>query len=214
MLIEVKVPQLSESVAEATLVSWHKHVGDAVMRDENLIDIETDKVVLELPAPESGVLVEMPGELADGTTAPLIVHRDDLPLVEQAAAGALSPARTTFLSPFASLFWARERDEEFWNFRQRLEAYTPAAKRIWGYFCLAILHGDRLVGRFDPKLERKTNTLRLKALYLEPGIDPADELIAGVAGAMSDFLTFHKANNLVIERSDPAIFGEKLLAAV
>jgi 2-oxoglutarate dehydrogenase E2 component (dihydrolipoamide succinyltransferase) len=59
MLIEVKVPQLSESVAEATLVSWHKKEGDAVARDENLIDIETDKVVLETPAPEAGVLVKI-----------------------------------------------------------------------------------------------------------------------------------------------------------
>jgi 2-oxoglutarate dehydrogenase E2 component (dihydrolipoamide succinyltransferase) len=59
MLIEVKVPQLSESVAEATLVSWHKKEGEAVARDENLIDIETDKVVLELPAPDSGVLVKI-----------------------------------------------------------------------------------------------------------------------------------------------------------
>ncbi|MCX7898265.1 MAG: 2-oxoglutarate dehydrogenase complex dihydrolipoyllysine-residue succinyltransferase [Rhodocyclaceae bacterium] len=59
MLIEVKVPQLSESVSEATLVSWHKKTGEKVRRDENLIDIETDKVVLELPAPESGVLVEV-----------------------------------------------------------------------------------------------------------------------------------------------------------
>ncbi|HTH94251.1 MAG TPA: 2-oxoglutarate dehydrogenase complex dihydrolipoyllysine-residue succinyltransferase [Rhodocyclaceae bacterium] len=59
MLIEVKVPQLSESVAEATLVSWHKKPGEAVVRDENLIDIETDKVVLELPAPGEGVLVEV-----------------------------------------------------------------------------------------------------------------------------------------------------------
>ena len=58
-LIEVIVPQLSESVAEATLLNWHKKVGDAVSRDENLIDIETDKVVLELPAPASGVLVEL-----------------------------------------------------------------------------------------------------------------------------------------------------------
>ena len=56
MLIEVKVPQLSESVAEATLLSWHKKQGELVKRDENLIDIETDKVVLELPAPDSGVL--------------------------------------------------------------------------------------------------------------------------------------------------------------
>ncbi len=59
MLIEVKVPQLSESVAEATLLSWHKKQGELVKRDENLIDIETDKVVLELPAPESGVLAKV-----------------------------------------------------------------------------------------------------------------------------------------------------------
>src|SRR5437762_1793730 len=59
MLIEVKVPQLSESVSEATLLSWHKKQGEAVKRDENLIDIETDKVVLELPAPADGVLVSI-----------------------------------------------------------------------------------------------------------------------------------------------------------
>jgi 2-oxoglutarate dehydrogenase E2 component (dihydrolipoamide succinyltransferase) len=58
-VIEVKVPQLSESVAEATLLSWHKKQGEAVKRDENLIDIETDKVVLELPAPADGVLVSI-----------------------------------------------------------------------------------------------------------------------------------------------------------
>ena len=59
MLIEVKVPQLSESVAEATLSQWHIKEGDAVTRDQNLIDIETDKVVLELPAPDSGVIVKI-----------------------------------------------------------------------------------------------------------------------------------------------------------
>ena len=59
MRVEVKVPQLPESVAEATLVSWHKQPGEAVKRDENLIDVETDKVVLELPAPDAGVLVEV-----------------------------------------------------------------------------------------------------------------------------------------------------------
>ena len=58
-IIEVKVPQLSESVAEATMLQWHKKVGEAVARDENLIDIETDKVVLELPAPDAGVIVEI-----------------------------------------------------------------------------------------------------------------------------------------------------------
>jgi len=66
MRIEVKVPQLPESVAEATLVNWHKKPGEAVKRDENLIDIETDKVVLELPAPGDGVLAEI--TRPDGST--------------------------------------------------------------------------------------------------------------------------------------------------
>jgi 2-oxoglutarate dehydrogenase E2 component (dihydrolipoamide succinyltransferase) len=66
MLIEVKVPVLPESITEATLVNWHKKAGDAVARDENLVDIETDKVVLELPAPDSGVLTEI--KRADGST--------------------------------------------------------------------------------------------------------------------------------------------------
>ena len=59
MIVEVKVPQLSESVSEATLLEWHKKEGEAVKRDENLIDIETDKGVLELPAPADGVLVKI-----------------------------------------------------------------------------------------------------------------------------------------------------------
>jgi 2-oxoglutarate dehydrogenase E2 component (dihydrolipoamide succinyltransferase) len=59
MLVEVRIPQLSESVSEATLLEWHKKEGEAVARDENLIDIETDKVVLELPAPADGVLVKI-----------------------------------------------------------------------------------------------------------------------------------------------------------
>ena len=66
MLVEVKVPQLSESVAEATLLTWHKKEGQAISRDENLIDIETDKVVLELPSPVDGVLTKIVKD--DGST--------------------------------------------------------------------------------------------------------------------------------------------------
>ncbi len=77
MIIDVKVPQLSESVAEATLVSWHKKAGEAVTRDENLIDIETDKVVLELPAPDSGVLVEIVKGNGDTVVSGEIIARID-----------------------------------------------------------------------------------------------------------------------------------------
>ena len=67
-IVEVKVPQLSESVAEATMLQWKKKVGDSVAVDEILIDIETDKVVLEVPAPAAGVLSEI--LVADGGTLP------------------------------------------------------------------------------------------------------------------------------------------------
>ena len=77
MIIDVKVPQLSESVAEATLVTWHKKAGAAVSRDENLIDIETDKVVLELPAPASGVLVEIIKKNGDTVSASEVIARID-----------------------------------------------------------------------------------------------------------------------------------------
>ena len=77
MLIEVKVPQLSESVAEATLLAWHKKQGEAVKRDENLIDIETDKVVLELPSPADGVLVSiLKGDKSTVTAGELIAKID------------------------------------------------------------------------------------------------------------------------------------------
>jgi 2-oxoglutarate dehydrogenase E2 component (dihydrolipoamide succinyltransferase) len=89
MLIEVKVPQLSESVAEATLVSWHKNVGDAVARDENLIDIETDKVVLELPAPDAGVLVEVLKGNGDSVASGELIARIDT----EAKASSGAPAK-------------------------------------------------------------------------------------------------------------------------
>jgi len=90
MTIEVRVPQLPESVADATLVSWHKKPGDSVVRDENLVDLETDKVVLEVPAPANGVLKEI--RLSDGTT---VTSGQILAIIEEGAAavpGASAPA--------------------------------------------------------------------------------------------------------------------------
>jgi uncharacterized protein len=163
---------------------------------------------------DEGVLVEVQAEQVDGSSQPMLVHREKMGLLEQIAGGVMRAERTTFLSPFDNLFWAVGRDEQLWGFRQRLEAYLPAAKRTWGYFCLPILHRDRLVGRFDPKLERKTGVLRIKALYLEEGVESDEELVSGVASAMRDFMKFHNARELVIENSQPEEFGEKLLMAM
>jgi len=87
MAIEIKVPQLPESVADATLVTWHKKVGQAVSRDENLADLETDKVVLEVPAPVSGVLKEL--RIAAGTS---VTSGQVLAVLEEGAAATASPA--------------------------------------------------------------------------------------------------------------------------
>ena len=93
MLIEVKVPVLPESITEATLVNWHKKAGDAVTRDENLVDIETDKVVLELPAPDSGVLTEI--KRGDGST----VTAQEIIAVLDTSARAASPAGAAAVTP-------------------------------------------------------------------------------------------------------------------
>jgi 2-oxoglutarate dehydrogenase E2 component (dihydrolipoamide succinyltransferase) len=92
MIIEVKVPQLSESVSEATLVSWHRNEGDAVARDENLIDIETDKVVLELPAPDAGVLVKVIKGNGDSVVAGEVIAHIDTE-AKAAAGAAAAPAK-------------------------------------------------------------------------------------------------------------------------
>ncbi len=86
-MIEVKVPQLPESVTDATLVNWHKKPGDPVARDENLVDLETDKVVLEVPAPANGVMGEI--KIPDGAT---VTGGELLAILEEAEAGASVPA--------------------------------------------------------------------------------------------------------------------------
>src|SRR4051795_9424257 len=83
MTTEIKVPQLPESVADATLVAWHKQPGDTVSRDENLADLETDKVVLEVPAPMNGVIKEI--RIQSGTT---VTSGQVLAVIAEAGAGA------------------------------------------------------------------------------------------------------------------------------
>jgi 2-oxoglutarate dehydrogenase E2 component (dihydrolipoamide succinyltransferase) len=114
MTIEVRVPQLPESVADATLVSWHKKPGDAVVRDENLVDLETDKVVLEVPAPTAGVLKEI--KLNDGAT---VTSGQLLAVIEEgAAAGPGTPAPP------------KEAPKESVKAEAGAAKLSPAAKRV------------------------------------------------------------------------------------
>lgn len=173
---------------------------------------DTRPLIAQLIA--QGRLVTVAARLADGADHELVVHRDNLSLLQRAADGELRPRRTTFLNPFDNLFWANGRDLQFWRFRQVLECYKPQSQREWGYFCLPILDRGRLVGRFDPKLERATGLLRLKKLYLEPGVQPSARLAAAVARALRDFMRFHGAGDLAVEHCDPPDFTAKLTATL
>lgn len=162
---------------------------------------------------DDGVLLQIHAQMHDGSIAEQVVHRDNISLLHRAADGDIAPCHTTFLTPFDNLFWAKDRDMQYWGFQQILEAYKPEPIRKWGYFCLPILHGNRLVGRLDPKLERRTATLRIKHFYLEPGTTPDEALAASIAEAMRSFMAFHAAKHLVIEHIQPKSFRRKLLSA-
>ena len=92
MIIDVKVPMLSESVSEGTLLEWKKKVGEAVARDEILIDIETDKVVLEVPSPQAGVLVEIIAQNGETVAAEQVLARIDTAATASVSASAETPA--------------------------------------------------------------------------------------------------------------------------
>jgi len=117
MLVEVKVPQLSESVAEATLLTWHKKPGDAVKRDENLVDIETDKVVLETPAPDSGVIVKIIKGDGSTVTSNELIAQIDTESKGQAVGQAAVPAAKAEAKPAAKV-------------EGKAAAAMPAAQRL------------------------------------------------------------------------------------
>ena len=135
----------------------------------------------------------------------------DLPLVDAIEAGAHTPTVTTLLSPFDSLIWDRPRTEDLFGFHYRSEMYTPAAKRQYGYYVLPILHRGRLVGRLDPKADRKAKIMRIRAIYLEPEQAITDELVADLAGALREFAAFHGSERLEVERSEPEALAALLL---
>src|SRR3954471_21247683 len=122
--VEVKVPQLSESVAEATLLSWHKKTGEAVSRDENLIDIETDKVVLELPAPSAGVIVQI--IKADGAT---VVSGETIAIIDTEASAQTSPISIT-AAPVANAPAAAPASQAAASTGSKGDVAMPAAAKI------------------------------------------------------------------------------------
>jgi uncharacterized protein YcaQ len=131
-----------------------------------------------------GVLVPIDVEGLDGTW---VTHRD---LLDRPFRG-----RTVALSPFDDLVSDRDRTERLFGMYYRIEIYVPKAKRRWGYFVLPVLRGDRLVGRFDPLLDRKTNVLRINVVHMQEGASAADR--AAVDRAIEELRRWLRADEVV-----------------
>lgn len=170
---------------------------------------ETARIAAALAA--EGALVTA---RVEGWRDPVYIYPHNLPLAQAAAEGALRSTVTTLLSPFDPVVWDRRRALELFGFDYRIECYTPAPKRRYGYFTLPILHRGALVGRLDPKAHRNDGIFEVKALYLEPGVEPDDELAIGLAAALRSCAAWHGTPEVVVRFCDPPEFGEPFVRAL
>lgn len=166
---------------------------------------ETAALTTELGA--EGALLPV---TVEGWAEEAFVHPENRKLLKAAQGGKLEALLTTVLSPFDPLVWDRERARVMFGFDYRLECYTPAPKRIYGYFTLPILHRGKLIGRLDPKAHRKEGYFEIKALYLEDGVKVTDELVADVAAALRQCAAWHKTPEVVIRRTEPLKLATEL----
>ena len=149
-----------------------------------------------------------------GWDEPVYIHPDHRELAERACAGQLAPTVTTLLSPFDPIVWDRRRALELFGFDYRLECYTPAEKRRYGYFTLPILRRGALVGRVDAKAHRREGVFEVKALELEPGVRVSERFCADVAQALLRCARWHACGQLRITRTVPAGLAAQLEAAL
>ncbi|MEM7347775.1 MAG: crosslink repair DNA glycosylase YcaQ family protein [Chloroflexota bacterium] len=172
-------------------VGTTKHIKNHFIRnrypnlEKTIMRLENDKRILPVS------IKEWPGEW--------YIHADDLPLLEQLQAGHWQP-RTTLLSPFDNLICDRDRTELMWDFYFRIEVYVPKAKRQYGYYVLPILHGDKLIGRIDPKMDRKKQILHINAIYTEPDIPQDNETRTAIETTISELGTFLGAKEIVYSK--------------
>lgn len=142
------------------------------------------------------------------TLGTLWLHAELLPLLEQAQAKKLSATHSAVLSPFDPVVWDRKRAEQLFGFSYRLECYTPAPKRQFGYFVLPLLHRGQLVGRMDAKMHRRTAVLEIISLHLEKGVTYGISLQNGLKQAIDDFARWQQATRVTLGHCPPGLFTE------
>lgn len=145
---------------------------------------------------------------------PVYIHPGHAEAACLAAEGLLAPTLTTILSPFDPVVWDRRRALELFGFDYRLECYTPAPKRRYGYFTLPLLRRGALVGRIDAKAHRRTGTFEVKAALFEPGVRASEALVREVAAALLRCARWHGCAQVHIGRAEPEALGARLAQAL
>ncbi len=120
------------------------------------------------------------------------------------------PTKTTFLSPFDNLIWNRDRMEKLWDMRYRLEIYTPAPKREFGYYTMPILHRGQLIGRIDPSMNRKEGVLIVRSIHLQPNVTSTPALARAIAKTLDQFTAFLGGTDWSVLHTDPLELGQDI----
>ena len=158
---------------------------------------------------EEGEIVPVEVERVRGVR---FVIRADVEALEAAEAASSSPAEphVTFLAPLDPFVWDRDLLRQLFGFDYVWEVYVPEAKRRWGYYVLPLLFGDRLVGRIEPRIDRRAGVVRILGLWWEEGFDPraAPGLVGAMRDALVDYLAFGDAKSV---EWAPALNREKRL---
>ena len=227
-----RVYDLRERVLERALPGWEDALApthEEVRRVFALKAVRALGVVVARWVPDyfrtpkkgvAGLLDELAGKgkllraRIAGWDEPAYVHPDNAGLAERVLSGGLLPSSTTLLSPFDPVVWDRARASELFGFEYRIEVYTPATRRRYGYYSLPILHRGALVGRLDAKAHRKRGVFEVKTLHLEPGVLVTEDLVAGLAGALHECAGWHRTPEILVRRSDPPELTRRLPAAV
>ena len=128
----------------------------------------------------------------EGLRWPLYLLREGLPLMTAVVSGQAAPKpRLEFLAPLDPMLWDRKLIEALWGFQYSWEIYTPVPKRKYGYYVLPVLYGDRLIGRIEPRADRKSRLLTVQNLWLEPGVRQTKKLAALMEGALGRLAAFN-----------------------
>jgi uncharacterized protein YcaQ len=201
---------------------WHLTTALSAMGAATETDLRLYLTFPRLGAAERKRMLQQ--ALAGGTVTEIAVAGDrgrwfcltaDLPALARAAARPAAHAGTTFLAPFDSFLWHRERTLRLFGFDYRIEVYTPAAKRRFGYYTLPILCDGRLIGRVDAKHHRSERRLALRHVAFEAAaLATPDAAVAGTAEAARSLAGFLGADAVAVERVTPSRLAAPLRRAV